>query len=62
MAHESDRLIVSEDDKVRVIRDRMRAAQTRVETALSYVLWSEVRVELRGVQSVLAEALALIGR
>jgi hypothetical protein len=62
MAHESDRLSVSEDDKVRVIRDRMRAAQTRVETALSYVMWSEVRVELRGVQTDLAEALALIGR
>ena len=50
------------DDKVRCIRDRMRAAQTRVETALAYVMWPEVRQELRQVQVELAEALALIGR
>jgi hypothetical protein len=61
MAHENDRLSVA-DDKVRAIRDRMRAAQTRVETALAYVMWPEVRQELRQVQVELAEALALIGR
>lgn len=60
-APESERLSVS-DDKVRAIRDRMRAAKTRVEIAMQYTMWSEVREELRGVQSDLAAALAHIGR
>jgi|CZKU01.1.fsa_nt_gi hypothetical protein len=58
---ESQKLSVS-DDKVRAIRDRMRAAKTRVEIAMQYTMWSEVREELRAAHSELALALAHIGR
>jgi hypothetical protein len=60
-APETEKLSVS-DDKVRAIRDRMRAGKTRVEIAMQYTMWSEVREELRGVQSDLAAALAQIGK
>jgi hypothetical protein len=58
---ETQKLSVS-DDKVRAIRDRVCAAKTRVEIAMTYTMWSEVREELRGVQSDLAVALTHIGR
>jgi hypothetical protein len=49
------------DDRVRAMRDRMQAARTRIEIAMQFVMFPEVRKELRGVQSDLAEALAYIG-
>ena len=61
MSNESSKLSVTDDDRVRAIRDRMNAAKTRIEIALGYVMFSEVREELRNVQSDLAVALAYIG-
>lgn len=49
------------DDRVRAIRDRINAAKARVEIAMQYTMWSEVREELRGVQSDLAMALDHLG-
>jgi hypothetical protein len=60
MPNDNRRLSV-EDERVRAIRDRMRAAKTRIELALSYVMFPEVREELRCVQSDLAVALDYIG-
>ena len=57
---ESTRLSV-QDDRVRAIRDRMCAAKTRIEIALGYVMYPEVREELRNVKSDLAVALSYIG-
>ena len=51
-----------EDDNVRAIRNRLWAAKARVETAMHYVMFPEVREELRGVQLDLAQALERIGR
>jgi hypothetical protein len=57
---ESTRLSV-QDERVRAIRDRISAAKARVEIALEYVMYPEVREELRSVKSDLAVALAYIG-
>ena len=58
----NDKLSVYDDERVRAIRDRMRAAKTRIEIALGYVMFPEVREELRSVQVDLAVALAYIGQ
>lgn len=57
---ESTRLSV-QDERVRAIRDRMCAAKARIEIALEYVMYPEVREELRNVKSDLAVALSYIG-
>ncbi len=57
----NDKLSVSEDERVRAIRNRMQAAKTRIETAMQFVMFPEVREELRCVQIDLAVALAYIG-
>lgn len=49
------------NDDVRALRDRVRAAKARLETAMQYTMWSEVRVELRAAHAELAKALADIG-
>lgn len=61
MATENRKLSVSEDERVRAIRDRISAAKTRIEIALEYVMYPEVREELRNVKSDLAVALSHIG-
>jgi hypothetical protein len=53
-------LSVSEDERVRGIRNRMQAAKTRIEIAMGYVMFPEVREELRCVQIDLAVALSYI--
>jgi hypothetical protein len=50
------------DERVRAIRNRMWAAKTRIEIAMGYVMFPEVREELRCVQSDLAVALAYTGK
>ena len=57
---ESPRLSVY-DDRVRAIRDRMNTAQCRVQIAMQFVMYPEVREELRRVQGDLALALSFIG-
>lgn len=49
------------DDEVRALRDRVRAAKARVETAMLYTMWSEVRVELRAAHAELVKVLADVG-
>ncbi len=49
------------DDEVRALRDRVHAAKRRLEIAMQYTMWSEVRVELRAAHAELAKALANIG-
>jgi hypothetical protein len=56
----NSKLTVS-DDGIRAIHDRVHAAKARIETAMLYVMFPEVREELRNVQSDLAVALAYIG-
>ncbi len=58
---ERPKLSVS-DERVRAIRDRIWVARTRLEIAMAFTMWSEVREELRGIQSDLAIALGYIGR
>jgi hypothetical protein len=53
------KLSVSQDS-VRAIRDRMQAAHTRLELALKYVMFPEVREELLGAKLDLAVALSYI--
>ena len=48
-------------DDVRALRDRVHAAKKRLEMAMQYTMWSEVRVELRAAHAELAKALADIG-
>jgi hypothetical protein len=45
----------------RALHDRVRAAKTRVDIAMKYTMWSEVREALRAAQSELAAALAHFG-
>ena len=45
----------------RALRDRVHAAKRRLEMAMQYTMWSEVRVELRAAHAELAKALADIG-
>jgi|CXWL01.1.fsa_nt_gi hypothetical protein len=61
MSIDDRKLSVADDERVRAIRDRISAAKTRVEIALEYVMYPEVREELRNVKSDLALALAHIG-
>jgi len=49
------------DYEVRSLRDRVHAAKKRLEMAMQYTMWSEVRVELRAAHAELAKALADIG-
>ncbi len=58
---ESPRLSVY-DDRVRAIRDRMNTAQCRVQIAMQFVMYPEVREELRKAQADLALALSYIGK
>jgi hypothetical protein len=48
------------DPAVRGVRDHLRVAKTRVEIAMQYTMWSEVREELRAAHSELTTALAHI--
>ncbi|MGD0680132.1 MAG: hypothetical protein ABSC94_32520 [Polyangiaceae bacterium] len=50
------------DESVRAIRDRLWVAKSRIEIAMRFTMWTEVRQELEGVQSDLATALKFIGR
>lgn len=45
------------DEQRRVIRERVTAAQARIEEALTYVMYPEVRQELRQARTELAVAL-----
>ncbi len=49
---------VSGDD-IRAIRERIRAAEARIETALGYVMFPEVREHLRNAHFDLEVALAI---
>lgn len=61
MFEDNDKLSVSEDERVRAIRDRLNAAKTRIEIVLGFVMFPEMREELRSAQSDLAVALSYIG-
>lgn len=60
MSNENKRPMCVEDESVRAIRNRLWAARSRIERAMLYVMFPEVREELRNVQSDLAVALAHI--
>jgi hypothetical protein len=60
MHHDDNRKLTVSDEGVRAIHDRVHAAKARIETAMLYVMFPEVREELRNVQSDLAVALAHI--
>ena len=49
------------NDDVRALRDRVHAAKRRLEMAMQYTMWSEVRVELRAAHAELATALDRLG-
>ena len=49
------------DDSIRAVRDHVRLAKVRIESALGYVMYPEVREELRKARSHLALTLTHIG-
>ena len=62
MSIESKRTLSVEDESVRAIRNRLWSAKTRIETAMTFVMYPEVRQELREVQADIARALEFIGK
>lgn len=62
MTEDQKALNVTADERVRAMRARVSAAKARVEAALEYVMFPEVRQELKSARSDLAAALAYIGK
>jgi uncharacterized protein (DUF2461 family) len=61
MSHETNRTLSVEDESVRAIRNRLWATRTRLEAAMSYVMYPEVREELRQAHAHLTDAFSYIG-
>jgi hypothetical protein len=62
MCHEMKRSLSVEDESVWMVRNRLWNARARIETALQFVMWPEVREELRHALVEVARALDCIGR
>jgi hypothetical protein len=58
-SHKPARSVSVSGDNVRAIRERIRAAEARIEVALGYVMFPEVREALRKAHFDLEVALAI---